>query len=156
MAEERFTVFPKKEWSGEDIIKYLQRRAKLLRHTPSQAEINRDKDGPKIKGIEKVFGTYNHALLAAGVKLPPRPWSQYSDEELLEVAREWSKKHPEAKISSFILRNDSALPGEALIRARFKGVNKYFERAGIPYEGDTSPWRGGFSPGSVHNSVMFH
>lgn len=155
MAEEKFQKFPKKEWTSEDVIKYLQRRAKLLRHTPSQAEINRDKEGPKTKNIEKLFGTYNHALISAGIELPPRPWSSYSNEELLEVAREWSRKHPEGKISSFLLRNDDDLPSEAVIRKRFDGLLNYFMATGVPYE-YTTPWKEGFSTKHVHNSVMYH
>lgn len=76
LEEEEFKIFPEKEWTEEDIKKYLQRRAKLLRHTPSRAEIDRDKEGPRMKKVKKMFGTYEHAIIASGLELPPRPWSK--------------------------------------------------------------------------------
>lgn len=141
LEEEKFRIFPEKEWTEEDIKKYLQRRARLLRHTPSQAEIDRDKEGPRIKKVKKMFGTYEHALIVAGLTPPPRPWSKYSNEELLNVAREWSKKHPKGKLSSFLLTNHPDFPSPSTIRARFGETNRYFELAGVPHEDGISPWR---------------
>lgn len=142
LEEEKFVVFPKKEWTEEDIKKYLQRRAKLLRHTPGKKEIDSDKEGPRLRQVLKMFGTYEHAILASGLKLPPRPWSKYSDEELLDVAREWSKKNPNGKLSVFLLDNHPDLPSTGIIRDRFGETNRYFELAGVPHEDGGSPWRG--------------
>ena len=140
-SEENFRIFPEKKWDEENVKEYLQRRARLLRHTPSQAEIDRDKEGPRMKRIKKIFGTYEHALIASGVNLPPRPWSQCSDEELLDTARSWSKKHPKGKLSRFLLNNHPDLPSSSVIRNRFGEIEKYFELAGVPHEDGTSPWR---------------
>ena len=141
LEEEEFKIFPEKEWTEEDIKKYLQRRAKLLRHTPSRAEIDRDKEGPRMKKVKKMFGTYEHAIIASGLELPPRPWSKYSNEELLDVAREWSQKHPNGKLSLFLLTNHPDLPSPGTIRDRFGETLRYFELAGVPHEDGTSPWR---------------
>lgn len=139
--EEEFQLPPKKVWDDEEIKKYLKKRAKLLRYTPNQAEIDRDKDGPRMKKVKKVFGTYERAILAAGLELPPRPWADYSDEELLEVAREWSEKNPGSKLSYFLLQNHPDLPSVHLISKRFGGTIKYFELAGVPHEDGSTPWR---------------
>ncbi|MBR3177618.1 hypothetical protein IKF27_02325 [Candidatus Saccharibacteria bacterium] len=160
LEEEKFVVFPKKEWTEEDIKKYLQRRAKLLRHTPSKKEIDRDKEGPRLRQVLKMFGTYEHAILASGLKLPPRPWSKYSDEELLDVIREWSKNNPNSKLSAFLLNNHPDLPSTGIIRDRFGETNRYFELAGVPHEDGSSPWRGknalGIIPrpaGAMYNEI---
>lgn len=148
--EGKFKIFPEKEWSEEDIKKYLQRRAKLLRHTPNRAEIDRDKDGPRMKKVKKMFGTYEHAIIASGLELPPRPWSSYSNDELLDVAREWSKKHPGGKLSIFLLQNHPDLPTPDLINKRFGKPKKYFELAGVPHEIGITPWREERSFGSIY------
>ncbi len=139
---EGFKIFKDKEWTEEDIKKYLQRRAKLLRRTPSRSDIEKDKDGPRMRRVKQMFGTYEHAILAAGLELPPRPWAKYSDEELLEVARKWSKEHPNGKLSYFLLQNHPELPSVSLIYKRFGGAYEYFKLAGVPHEDGTSPWAG--------------
>lgn len=142
VEEKGFKIFPKEVWDEENIKKYLQRRAKLLRHTPSISEIEKDKDGPRRKGVLNMFGSYEHAILAAGLELPSPPLTQYSDEELLEVARKWSRENPNKKMSSLILRNHPDLPNPGLVCERFGGMVEYCERAGIPHENGISPWAG--------------
>lgn len=155
VEEKGFKIFPEKVWTEEDIKKYLQRRAKLLRHTPNRSEIDKDKEGPRMKRVTDMFGTYEHAIISAGLELPPRPWSQYSDEELLDVAREWSAKHHGGKLSYFLLQNSPDLPSVHLVHKRFGGVNNYFERAGVPHEDGTTPWTGGNFARKCPSSLMY-
>ena len=138
--EDEFQLPPKKVWDEEAIKKYLQRRAKLLRHTPIQSEIDRDKDGPRLTRLKKVFGSYEQAILAAGLELPPRPWGSYSNDELLDVVRKWSNEHPESKLSPFLLDNHPDLPSIHIIHKRFGGAYNYFHLAGVPCEDGISPW----------------
>lgn len=138
--EEEFQLPPKKVWDDEEIKKYLKRRAKLLRHTPTQAEIDKDKDGPRLTRVKKVFGTYEYAILAAELELPPRPWGKYSNDELLDAVRGWSRQHPESKLSPFLLDNHPDLPSTHIIHKRFGGSYNYFHLAGVPCENGVSPW----------------
>ena len=148
--EEEFQLPPEKVWDEEEIKKYLKRRAKLLRRTPTKADIDKDKEGPRTKRVEKVFGTYEHALLAAGLELPPRPWAKYSNDELLDAVREWSNKHPGGKLSAFLLDNHPDLPSTSIIYKRFGKANEYFELAGVPHESGISSWHGDNSVKNIY------
>ena len=159
--EEEFELPPEKVWDGEEIKKYLNRRAKLLRRTPSKTEIDKDKEGPRMKKVKKVFGTYEHAILASGLQLPPPYWTEYSNEELLEFAREWGEKHPKVKMTNFILDEHPNLPRAELVRQRFGGLPEYCKLAGIPCGDGSTPWRSsqiGGIPRPVNAMVneMFH
>lgn len=121
------------EYSKEEVLEYLKHRAELLRHTPKRCEIERDREGPKIKDILKYFPTYNEALIAAELPIPIK-WSEVSDQDMLEAARTWSKNHNGAKLSRFVLKFNDDLPSETIITNRFGGIKNYFEAAQVPYD----------------------
>ena len=123
-----------REWSEEDIVKYLQHKAELLHHSPCAHEVEKDKDGPRLSRVLKKFSSYETALAAAGLK-PAVVWAKLSNEELLEAARNWSAEHNGAKLNIFLLRNSRGkLPSDFLVRNRFGTVQNYFEQARVPYE----------------------
>lgn len=130
-----------RKYSEEEIIEYLKRRAKLLRHTPTVTDLNKDKDGPGKIQILKYFPSYEAAIEAAGLEPLPKPWSKYSDDELIELAKEWHKGHPNGILNSFMINNNPDLPPYSVIYKRFGNMEKYFKLTGVPYEYNASFWR---------------
>ena len=129
MREDLRTIYSK-----ADIIAYLQRRAKLLYRTPTVKDVNQDGDGPSIGTIQRLFGDYNGAIMAADLAPLAQPWSSKTDEELLEAARKWSAAHGGAKVSRFHLNMEDELPSESIVRRRFGSVKNYLEQSGAPYD----------------------
>lgn len=130
-----------KVYSKKEIIEYLQRRAKLLGHTPTITDLNRDKEGPSKKRIEEVFSSYKAAISAAGLKPLPKKWSEYSDKELIKLIKDWSKDHPDAKFTYSLMLQNPDLPNPDVIKKRFGKLGDYLAAAGIAYEKPDSPWR---------------
>lgn len=130
-----------KQYTAKEIIEYLQRRAKLLRRTPTVRDINLNKDGPSKSVIVKIFGSYEKALDQAG--LPPlrRPWREWEDDELIGLLIEWYAAHPGGEVTNAMLRMNPELPGTEVIKKRFGGVGKWHEAAGIEYSEPVSCWR---------------
>lgn len=125
----------KKQYTREELIAYLQRRAKVHGHTPTIGEINKDKDGPGLDCIRKEFSSYEDAIEAAGLEPLPVKWSNLADDELIRAVQVWSAKHDGAKISCFILKNSgNELPSRYLIIQRFSSVKNFFELVNVPYE----------------------
>lgn len=124
----------KREFSAEEILAYLQRRAKLLGHTPTVHDLNMDREGPSKQQIEKVFETYANAIELAGLEPLPRPWSDYQPDELIDYIRKWRKENPGAQLSHGLFRENPNLPTIAILNKRFGGLRSYLEAAGIPYE----------------------
>lgn len=130
-----------KTYTAEDIIEYLQRRAKLLGRTPRIKDINLDKDGPGKAWIEKIFFSYDEAILAAGLEPLPKPWSSYGDDELIALLRKWCEAHPGATMTYSLLLRNPELPSADLIRRRFGSIKGWFEASGCEYIESKSPWR---------------
>lgn len=131
----------KKTYTAEEIIEYLQRRASLLGRTPKIKDINMDKDGPGKVWIDRLFMSYDLAIEAAGLEPLPRPWSQWGDDELIELLLKWHTDHPNAIMTCSLLRENPDLPSPTLIRERFGNVSGWFRAAGIEYkQSDRSPF----------------
>lgn len=130
-----------KTYTAEEIIEYLQRRANLLGRTPKIRDINLDKDGPGKAWIEKLFVSYDLAIEAAGLEPLPRPWSQWGDDELIELIQGWKECHPDAIVTHSLLQQNPDLPSADLIRKRFGGIKQWLNAAGIEYEQAKNPWR---------------
>ena len=131
----------KKTYTAEDIIEYLQRRAKLLGRTPRVKDINLDKDGPGKACIEKLFFSYDEAILAAGLEPLPRPWSSYGDDELIDILQKWCESHPGVTMTCSLLAHNPELPPDQLIRQRFGNIRGWFKASGCEYAESKSPWR---------------
>lgn len=130
-------------YTAEDIIDYLQRRAKLLGRTPTSSDINLDKDGPGKSGILKVFLSYPDAVEAAGLEPLRKPWRLWGDDELIELLEEWYTNHPGVVVTYAMMRLSDELPSKEIIQKRFGDIEKWHRIAGINYESPKNNfWRG--------------
>lgn len=133
MSENMTRYHEKKVWARKDIREYLQRRAKLLGHTPTVSDLNLDREGPSKSEILKVYKSYESAIKAARLKPLPKPWSKWTKRELINLIKEWYENHPNAVLTHSLLQQNPELPSPEVVKRNFGGIKEYLEAAGIPY-----------------------
>ncbi|MBR3269903.1 hypothetical protein IKG07_01500 [Candidatus Saccharibacteria bacterium] len=131
----------RRQFTEEEILEYLVRRAKLLRRTPTVHDLNLDREGPTKPQIEKIFVSYDLAIEAAGLEPLPRPWSKWDDDELIDLLIGWKETHPNAAITYSLLQENPELPGINVVQKRFGSIKGWLEAAGFEYVEPKSPWR---------------
>lgn len=72
-----------REWTKEEIIAALQRLAKELGRTPTKRNLEERDDVPSIFIINKYFGSFNNALIQAGLAVVR--WTNLSREEMIQI-----------------------------------------------------------------------
>lgn len=78
---------PRNRYSEKELIDKLQRLSKELEHTPRRMDINECDYCPNIDTYERHFGSYEKAIIEAGLT-PCKPGIQITDEELIEKLKE--------------------------------------------------------------------
>lgn len=76
------TRVPVDQWTKEELIVILQRKAEELGHTPQRRELDADKTIPSHTTFKKIFGSWKNAIKAAGLQLTkrtPRSGRQWTD-----------------------------------------------------------------------------
>ena len=122
-----------KESTKEEIIAEIQRIAKLIKHSPNSREYNEyNQNTSCASAIEKRFGSWNNAILAAGL-IPTRQCNQaFTKKEILDsikavvndlnripLEKEYAK-HPFGVCSNTVLRRNFDSWNKALIAAGLK------------------------------------
>jgi hypothetical protein len=126
---------PRNRYNEKELIGRLQRLSKELGHTPRRIDINNSGYCPNIDTYERHFGSYEKAIIEAGL-VPCRPYVQITDEELMEYLKEaisklnhvpsthelsWMKSYPNP--STYIERFGSWK--DALKKAGFEKSRKF-------------------------------
>ena len=116
----------------EKVIKSLQSLAETLGKTPTATEYNEIKTTYCLGTLYIHFGTYDEAVLAAGLKIPERNvgnhYPKYSEKELLDKLRAIAKEL--GRTPSQLESTELGLPTTTL-QHRFGTYNKAVELAGL-------------------------
>lgn len=124
----------KKQWanfSNEDLSKRLKDLGNRLNKIPSGSDATDDPDTPSASVYEKRFGNFTNALIAAGFKPNPvKQWSHLSDEELLELLRNFSHKLGKTP-TKLEVDKEPGLPHSTVYGRRFKGFTNALIAAGL-------------------------
>ena len=79
-----------KKYTKEQLLFYLKKLASNLSKTPTIKDINKSKECPSASTYVKRFGTWNKALVSAGLKINVK--NQFNKEELIGNIRQLSKQ----------------------------------------------------------------
>ncbi|MFQ6009652.1 MAG: homing endonuclease associated repeat-containing protein [Candidatus Aenigmatarchaeota archaeon] len=116
-----------KQYSNEELLNVLKKKAKELGRTPHVSDIDADKSIASIAIYYQRFGSFKNALKEAGLE---RKNYNYSDEELVDILK---KKHEEAGKSPTAreIDEDKSIPSSNTYISRFGSWNKALEAANI-------------------------
>lgn len=128
----------------EELVEKLRQLAKTIDKNPTRLDVELEEDFPSAKVFESAFGSFNNALIAAGLKInkpgikaPKRPpkkpkpqFSKLSDEELLDLLRLKAKELKETPTWAEITL-DKRFPSPATIARRFGTYNDAIVAAGL-------------------------
>jgi len=122
-------------YEKKELIEKLQRLSKELDHTPRRIDINSSDHCPNVDTYERQFGSYEKAIIEAGLT-PCRPCVQITDEELIKELKDaastlnhapsiselsWMKRYPNP--STYVERFGSWK--DALKKAGFEKTTKF-------------------------------
>ena len=133
--------------SEKELIKRLHKLSKELGHTPTQLDVDMDENLPSVSSYCKAFGSFNQALIAAGLKPnrtigqprakkePKGPrTSKFKKDKLIELlkmkADELGRTPTYSEISL-----DKRFPSAATYAVMFGTYNKAIEAAGLKPNG---------------------
>ena len=119
------------QYTKNELIVLLQQMAAMLGRTPYMSEINNNPQMPDSGTYRNHFGSYNKAVIAAG--LMPNPWMNggealYSDEELLDLLRQKAENLDRTPTKREV-DADLRMPSEGIYRYRFGSYARAIELA---------------------------
>ena len=114
-------------YSDEELLEMLKEFTKKLGKTPIERDLRNDPSMPSGDTYERRFGSWNNALKAAGLQINN---TDYSDEELIEMLREFAEKLGKTP-SIKDLRKDPSMPSAKAYRDHFGKWNNALKAAGL-------------------------
>ena len=117
-------------WTRQDILDALTDGAVRFGRTPTIALAQRDERLPSTQTVSRHFGTWNAALLAAGLpptRLSPRQWDQPA---ILDALHQFERAEGRAPTSSEFSAT-TGLPGANTVAAHFGSWNRALIAAGL-------------------------
>ena len=127
LAAAGLTSSAKGHSTDEEMLQLLSKKAMELGKTPTSHEINADPDMPGSIAFAKQFGSYNNALIAAGLVVNR---SCVDDEALIEMLVRKAKELGRAPTAKEI-DGDQRMPSVSTYTKRFGGLNKAIIIAGL-------------------------
>lgn len=119
-------------YTDEELIQMLRTFAEELGHVPSTSEVNANEKLPHYSTFVNKFGSFTGAVLAAG--LEPN-FKIYSDDELLEMLKDFGKKigHAPSKLE---VNSEPSMPDATTYVNRFGKWTNLLSRLGF----ETKPY----------------
>ena len=125
--------------SDEEMLKKLRDKGMVLGRAPTMAEVENDSNLPNCSSYEKRFGSYNKAVIRAGLKPNDRHFSincrnrireRLSDEDLLLLLVNLAKRLGRTPTTVDVI-NDPDIPSYSVYLRRFNSYNEALIRAGL-------------------------
>lgn len=117
----------KVKYSDDDLIYYLISLSKELNRVPSASDMRSNKNYPDVSIIQDRFGSWNNALLAAGMEVNKKV---YSKEELIDILIQLKDKLGRTP-SVHDFQATPNLPCYPLFRLKFGSFNNALRDSGL-------------------------
>lgn len=125
--------------SDEAMLKLMHDKGITLGRAPTMAEVDDDPNMPNASSYEKRFGSYNNAVIKAGLKPNDRHFGincknqirdKLSDEELLQLLVDFTNRLGHTPTIAEV-NGDPNMPSADVYRRRFGGYSEALIRAGL-------------------------
>lgn len=117
------------KYTDEGLIEALRKLDKRLMHTPRRIDIDEAEDCPVLGTYEDHFGSYESALLKAGLK-PSSPYIKITDEELIEKLTDLSRVLGHVPTTREMAEGRDC-PNPSTYQERFGSWKEALKRAGL-------------------------
>lgn len=129
-ALDKVGMKPRKHWYTDgELIVALQKLAERLGRAPRRIEINRAEDSPILDTYERRFGSYEDALVKAGLE-PASPYIQITDEELIKKLNDLTRVLGHVPSYSEIAKEKN-YPHPSTYQDRFGSWTEAIKKAGL-------------------------
>lgn len=117
-------------YSKEELLELLQCKARELGRAPTSSEMIEDPLMPSPMPFSRCFGSWNKALVAAGISPYDASGKRFSDEYLIETLKAKAKELGHSP-SKYDMSADPSLPMVETYIKRFDGWNNALKAAGL-------------------------
>jgi hypothetical protein len=120
------------EWDREAAIEAIRLFTEEHGHPPTRAQwsTNGELDAPSTSKLERLFGSWSEALVAAGVAAPRAAWDR---SRILQAMREWTTQHGHAPTQAQWAPRDPTgrRPSYSVVVRRFESWTAALQEAGV-------------------------
>ena len=125
-----FTINKVSSLSQEDVLLSIKEYVHIFNDIPFYQSFQNNKDFPSASSVERLFGSWNNAILAAGF-LPRQENKSWSKDECIKAIQLFNEENNRPPRSLDFIKSNSKFPNYTTIMNKFGSWNKGIEAAGF-------------------------